>query len=75
MGVVHAIQRAMNTVIDWPDFLRKLVALGSDGGVLMLGKNSGVISLLQAEQPSMIAVHCSGHRPELAYKMQLRSLL
>ena len=66
MGVVQAIQRAMNTVIDWPDFLRKLPALGSDGAAVRLGKNSGVISLVQAEQPSMIAVHCSGHRLELA---------
>ena len=38
MGVVHAVQQAMNTVIDWPDFLRKLVALGSDGAAVMLGK-------------------------------------
>ena len=39
MGVVHAIQRALNTVIDWSDFLRKLFALGSDGAVVMLENN------------------------------------
>ena len=58
----------MVTVIDWKEFLAKLVALGSDGAAVMLGKNNGVITLLQAHQPSMIAVHCSGHRLELAYK-------
>ena len=67
MGVINAIQRAVTPMIDWPDFLRKLVALSSDGAAVMLGK-TGVISLLQAEQPSMIVVHCSGHRLELAYK-------
>ena len=66
--IVTAVKRAMVTVIDWKEFLAKLVALGSDGAAVMLGKNSGVITLLQAHQPSMIAVHCSGHRLELAYK-------
>ena len=54
----------MKTVSDWNQFTTKLVALGSDGAAVMLGKNRGVISLLQAHQPSMIAVHCSGHRLE-----------
>ena len=55
--IVTAVKRAMVTVIDWKEFLAKLVALGSDGAAVMLGKNSGVITLLQAHQPSMIAVH------------------
>ena len=29
---------AMNTVSDWPDFLRKLVALDADRAAVMLGK-------------------------------------
>ena len=28
----------MNTVIDWPNFLRKLVALSSDGAAVILEK-------------------------------------
>ena len=67
-GVVQAIEWAMNTITDWKTFTSKLVALGSDGASVMLGKNNGVIAQLQAQQPSMIAVHCSGHRLELAYK-------
>ena len=54
--------------MDWDHFKKKLVALGSDGASVMLGKNNGVIALLQAIQPATIAVHCSGHRLELAYK-------
>ena len=40
----------------------------------MLGKNNGVIALLQAIQPSMIAVHCSGHRLELAFKDTIKKV-
>ena len=71
-GIVHAIKRAMETVIDWDQCIAKLVALGSDGVAVMLGKNSGVITLLQAQQPSMIAVHCSGHKLGLAYKESIK---
>ena len=66
--IVDAIQKAVETVTNWSEFKNKLVALGSDGASVMLGKNNGVIALLQAIQPSMIAVHCSGHRLELAFK-------
>ena len=71
-GIVHAIKRDMETVIDWDQCIAKLVALGSDGAAVMLGKNSGVIALLQAQQPSMIAVHCSGHRLVLAYNESIK---
>ena len=71
-GVVQAIQRSIATITEWDDFKSKLVALGSDGASVMLGKNNGVIAKLQAEQPSMIAVHCSGHRLELAYKAAIK---
>ena len=63
----------METVIDWDQCVAKLVALGSDGAAVMLGKNSGVITLLQAKHPSVIAVHCSGHRLELAYKDSVKN--
>ena len=53
--IVTAVKRAMVTVIDWKEFLAKLVALGSDGAAVMLGKNSGVITLLQAHQPWLMA--------------------
>ena len=73
-GIVQAIKRSIDTVVDWKVFTSKLVALGSDGASVMLGKNNGVIAMLKAEQPSMIAVHCSGHRLELAYKDTIRKV-
>ena len=51
-----------------PDFLSKLVALGSDGASVMLGHNAGVFALLKQKQPALIAVHCCGHHLEFAYK-------
>ena len=60
-GVVNAIQRLAETVMDYNTFLSKLIAMGSDGASVMLGKKSGVCTLLQEQQPSMISVHCSVH--------------
>ena len=72
--IVEAIKKSVETITDWAQFTKKLVALGSDGASVMLGKNNGVIALLQAIQPSMIAVHCSGHRLELAFKDTIKKV-
>ena len=37
-GIVHAIERAVGTVMTLPQFVNKLVVLGSDGASVMLGK-------------------------------------
>ena len=67
-GIVKAIERSVTTVMEMPDFLSKLIALGSDGAYVMLGHNAGVFALLQEMQPVIIVVHCCGHHLELAYK-------
>ena len=72
-GIIDAIQRAVKTICDWPQFIHKLVGLGSDGASVMLGKNNGVIALLQAMQPSVVPVHCLGHKLELAYKDAIKN--
>ena len=72
--IMAALQRATETVMGWDVFKRKLVALGSDGASVMLGKNNGVIALLKAIQPATIAVHCSAHRLELAYKDTIKKV-
>ena len=55
-------------------FKKKLVALGSDGASVMLGKNNGVIALLKAIQSATLPVHCSAHRLELAYKDTIKKI-
>ena len=72
--IMSAIQRATETVMEWDVFKKKLVALGSDGASVMLGKNNGVIALLKAIQPPTIPVHCSAHRLELAYKDTIKKI-
>ena len=72
--IVEAIKRSVETITDWAQFTKKLVTLGSDGASVMLAKNNGVIALLQAIQLSMIAVHCSGHRLELAFKDMIKKV-
>ena len=73
-GVVNAIQRSAETVMDYNTFLSKLVAMGSDGASVMLGKKSGVHTLLQEQQPSMISIHCSAHWLELCYKDAIKKV-
>ena len=72
-GIIDVIQQAVKTICDWPQFINKLVGLGSDGASVMLGKNNGVIALLQAMQPVVVPVHCSGHKLELAYKDAIKN--
>ena len=43
----------MKTVLEVPNFVSKLMALGSDEASVMLGKNSGVFALLKKQQPSL----------------------
>lgn len=38
-----------------------LVGLGTDGANVMLGRRNSVFSRLQAEQPSLVAIHCNCH--------------
>lgn len=63
------MQRSVEKVgVSWPEFLRKLVGLGSDGASVMLGRNNGVAAKLRRLQPAMVAVHCYAHKLELAFK-------
>ena len=59
--------------MEFNTLLSKLVAMGSDGASVMLGKKSRVIALLK-EQPSMIGVHCSAHKLELSYKDAIKKV-
>ena len=74
-AIVDAIERAVTTVMTLSDFIPKLVALGSDGASVMLGKNAGVFSQLKERHPEMIAVHCCGHMLELACKGAMKKCL
>ena len=74
LGVINAIKKSAETVMEFNTFLVKLVAMGSDGASVMLGKKSGVLSLLKEQQPSLIGVHCSAHRLELSYKDAMRKV-
>ena len=74
LGVINAIKKSAETVMEFNTFLAKLVAMGSDGASVMLGKKSGVLALLKEQQPSLIGVHCSAHRLELSYKDAMRKV-
>ncbi|XP_041377598.1 zinc finger protein 862-like [Gigantopelta aegis] len=44
----------------------KLVAIGSDGASVMLGKKGGVVALFKRDIPWLISNHCVAHRLALA---------
>lgn len=44
----------------------KMVAMGSDGANVMIGKKNGVVALLKKTHPTLINVHCIAHRLALA---------
>jgi hypothetical protein len=52
------------------DYAKKIVACGTDGASVMLGSKSGAVQRIREAcgRPWLIAVHCSGHKFELAYK-------
>jgi hypothetical protein len=66
-GIAHAIDSVARQRLDinWKD---RLVALGTDGAAVMLGKNNGVVAKMKEENPHIISVHCMNHRLELAFK-------
>lgn len=48
--------------------MNKLVGFGSDGAADMMGKNTGLITLMQNDHPEIIGVNCLAHSLELAFK-------
>ena len=71
-GIFNALKRAVESIgLEWEELLKKLVALGSDGASVMMGARKGVAALLKEKNPSIIGIHCFGHRLELAYKESL----
>ena len=75
-GMVNAVERAVETVMTCPDFMSKLVALGSDGASVMLRKNSGIIALLKENNltwllSTVLAIGWSCHTKLLSRKSLL----
>lgn len=61
-SIVDAMPRACSlNGLNWDDLTSKMVALGSDGASVMLGKK-GVAALLKNLNNSIVPVHCFEHR-------------
>ena len=50
----------------FPGWKEKLIATGSDGASVNIGKNKSVTSLLKKDLPHLVVIHCVNHRLELA---------
>jgi hypothetical protein len=51
-----------------------VVSLSCDGAKVMMGCRVGVNALLRADQESLVMIHCTGHRLELAIKDTMKEL-
>ena len=51
-----------------------LICFASDGASVMLGKKSGVASLLAEKYPNIIRWHCLNHRLELAVSSAIKEV-
>lgn len=70
-GITASLEKAVNKGLNmtFTDIGKKLVAMGTDGAAVMLGKNNGVTTKVRESiAPSLLAVHCFAHRLELASK-------
>ena len=69
-GITNAIMEMIDKAFPDVEWKSKVVGLGSDGASVMLGKKGGVIAKMRTrlQKPRLVAVHCSAHRLELAYK-------
>ncbi|XP_070547018.1 zinc finger protein 862-like [Ptychodera flava] len=69
-GIVHAVSKLLSSCLGNEDMWKqKLVAFGSDGASVMVGKKGGVVKKFKDDnRPFLLGVHCSAHRLELAYK-------
>ena len=76
-GVTASIKRAVESGlgIEFPEFAKKLVAIGTDGASVNTGQQSGVIARIRREfAPSLVGVHCYAHCLELACGEKTSSL-
>ena len=63
VGILKGIEASMSFHPDWKE---KLIATGSDGASVNLGKNHSVTALLKKDVPKLITMHCVNHRLELS---------
>ena len=76
MNIMSAVQQSIESrlKLKWEEFTQKSIAMGSDGASDMLGSKNGVVTLFQKYSPWLVAVHCYGHKIELAFKNVIRKV-
>ena len=50
------------------DWKKKLVAVGTDGAAVMVGKKTGVVVCLKEDRDWVVGIHCLSHRLKLAFR-------
>ncbi len=70
-GVYSAIDRAF-TDIGLPEWKDKVIGAGSDGASVNIGVKNSVSTLIRAEHPYILTIHCVAHRLEIGVLRALK---
>ena len=70
-GILKAIKSVMDEMD--PRWMQKLISTGTDGASVMMGRLSGVVTLIKEEAHQVIGIHCVAHNLELAFSDTLKS--
>lgn len=64
-GVFEAIETSLDSLSDNWNWKEKLIATGSDGAKVNIGRKNNAAALLKNDVPHLVAMHCVCHMLEL----------
>lgn len=70
-SIAEAVCNVMESEVS-TDWKRKLVAITTDGAVVMTGLNNGGVTKLRADRSYVLGIHCMVHRLKLAFADAVR---
>ena len=78
VGIVAAIEKAFldetETDMQPNEWCNKTVVMSMDGASAMIGIRNGVVTMIKADIPHLISVHCVGPRLELGIKDRIKEV-
>lgn len=72
-GILEAIETSMDSIDPGWEWKHRLIATGSDGASVNMGKTRSVTAFLKRDIPHLIPMHCVNHRLELAVLDAIRN--
>lgn len=76
VGIVAAIDKAFLDETDMQpnEWRNKTLGMSTDGASVMIGIRNGVVTMIKADVPHLISVHCVTHQLELGIKDSIKQV-